>query len=70
MPGSQRFGFDHRFAIEDLLDQYLDAFKRRNRVAAASEGQEVEQASAEAISAPEEGDQAWGIGATGWESST
>jgi hypothetical protein len=41
MPGSQPYGFDHRFAIEDLLDQYLEAFQPGNRPTAASERQEA-----------------------------
>jgi hypothetical protein len=41
MPGSQPYGFDHRFAIEDLLDQYLEAFQPGNRPTVASERQEA-----------------------------
>jgi len=65
MSGSQRFGIDHRFAIEDLLDEYLDAFQPGNRAALASGRQETEQAAAEAIAAPEQDDQHCAAGAAG-----
>jgi hypothetical protein len=41
MPGSQPFGFDHRFAIEDLLDEYLEAFQPDSRLTAATDPQDA-----------------------------
>lgn len=41
MSGSQSLGFDHRVAIEDLLDEYLETFRPDSRRTVASEQQEA-----------------------------
>jgi hypothetical protein len=65
MSGNQSLGLDHRFAIEDLLDEYLNAFKPGNKAASASERQETEHAAVESITAPEQDDQRCAASATG-----
>jgi hypothetical protein len=65
MFGSQSLGLGHRFAIEDLLDEYLDAFKLGSRAASANERQETEHAAVESITAPEQDDQRCAASATG-----
>ena len=63
MPANNRFGSDHRFAIEDLLDQYLDAFKRDSRVAMVGEREEAKEGAVEVMPVPEEDDQRCAAGA-------
>jgi hypothetical protein len=41
MSGTQSLGFDHRFAIEDLLDECLEAFRPDSRPTVASEQREA-----------------------------
>jgi hypothetical protein len=65
MPGNKRFGSDHRFAIEDLLDLYLERFNPGNATVLASERQETEKAAAGPVTVPEEDDQRRAAGAAG-----
>jgi hypothetical protein len=57
MSGTQSLGFDHRFAIEDLLDEYLEAFLPDSRPTVASEDRETDIQAAAVMTAGQNDDE-------------
>jgi hypothetical protein len=57
MSGTQSPAFDHRFAIEDLLEEYLEAFRPDSRATVAGEEQEAEIQAAAVITAGQNDDE-------------
>jgi hypothetical protein len=65
MSGTQSVGFDHRFAIEDLLDEYLEAFRPDSRPIVASDQQEEAIQSAAVMTAGQNDDECRAASASG-----
>ncbi|MBV9081597.1 MAG: hypothetical protein JOZ62_02885 [Acidobacteriaceae bacterium] len=65
MSGTQSLSFDHRFAIEDLLDEYLEAFRTDNRPTVASEPQEADIQAAAVMTAGQKEDECRAASARG-----